>query len=82
MDPVKKVMKISAITILFGLLALVIGWFSIVVIDPVLMLQLREIAIVLLVLFFYSLIMDKFDEMEQKLRIISSSRKKRANLVP
>jgi hypothetical protein len=75
-------MKISAITILFGLLSLVIGWLSVIIIDPVLMVQLREIAIVLLVLFFYSLTMDKFDEMEQKIRIVSSGRKKRANLVP
>jgi hypothetical protein len=82
MDPLKEVMKISAITILFGLLSLVIGWLSVIIIDPVLMVQLREIAIVLLVLFFYSLTMDKFDEMEQKIRIVSSGRKKRANLVP
>jgi hypothetical protein len=81
MDPFKEVMKISAITILFGLLSLVIGWLSVIA-DPVLMVQLREIAIVLLILFFYSLTMDKFDEMEQKLRIVSSGRKKRANLVP
>ena len=81
MDPFKEVMKISSITILFGLLALVIGWLSIVA-DPVLMFHLRNIAIVLLVLFFYSLTMDKFDEMEQKIKIISSGRKKRANLVP
>jgi hypothetical protein len=82
MDPLKEVMKISAITILFGLLSLVIGWLSVIIIDPVLMVQLRELAIVLLVLFFYSLTMDKFDEMEQKIRIVSSGRKKRANLVP
>ena len=82
MDPFKEVMKISVITILFGLLALVIGWISVVVIDPVLMFQLREIAIVFLVLFFYSLIMDKIEEIEEKIRIISSGRKKQANLVP
>jgi hypothetical protein len=82
MDPFKEVMKISAITILFGLLAMVIGWISIVVIDPVLMFRLREIAIVFLVLFFYSLTMDKIEEMEEKIRIISSGRKKRVNLVP
>ena len=82
MDPFKEIMKISAITILFGLIALVIGWISVVVIDPILMFQLREIAIVLLVLFFYSLTMDKIEEMEEKIRIVSSGRKKRANLVP
>jgi len=81
MDPFRDVMKISAITILFGVLALVIGWFSVVA-DLPLMFHLREIAIVLLVLFFYSLIMDKIEEMEQKIRIISSGRKKRENLVP
>ena len=81
MDPFKEVMKISSITILFGLLALVIGWFSIIA-EPVLMFQLREIAIVFLVLFFYSLTTDKIEEVEEKIKIISSGRKKRANLVP
>jgi hypothetical protein len=81
MDPFKEVMKISPITIIFGILALVISWYSIVT-DPVLMIHLREIAIVLQVLFFYSLTMDKIDEMEQKIRIVSSGRKKRENLVP
>jgi hypothetical protein len=61
---------------------LVIGWISVVVFDPIHMIQLREIAIVLLVLFFYSLIMDKIEEIEDKIKIISSGRKKRSNLVP
>ena len=81
MDPFREVMKISAITILFGVLALVIGWLSVVA-DLPLMFYLREIAIVLLVLFFYSLTMDKIEEIEEKMRIISSGRKKRENLVP
>jgi hypothetical protein len=75
-------MKISAITILFGLLSLVIGWISVIIIDPILMIQLREIAIVLLVLFFYSLTMDKIEDIEQKIRIVSSGRKKRESPVP
>jgi len=82
MDPFKEVMKISAITMLFGLLALAIGWFSVIILDPVLMFQLREIAIVLLVLFFYSLTMDKIEEIEEKIRIVSAGRKKPARLVP
>jgi hypothetical protein len=81
MDPFKEVMKINAITIIFGLLALIIGWFSIVA-EPLLMLHLRDIAIVFLILFFYSLTMDKIKEIEEKIRILSSGRKKRANLVP
>ena len=81
MDPLKEVMKISTMTILFGLLSVVIGWFSIVA-EPVLMIQLREIAIVFLVLFFYSLLMDKIDEIEEQIKIISFVRKKRSNLVP
>jgi hypothetical protein len=81
MDPLKETMKISSITILFGLLSVVIGWFSIVA-EPALMIQLREIAIVLLVLFFYSLLMDKIDEIEEQIKIISSGRKNRSNLVP
>ena len=81
MDPLKEVMKISTITIIFGLLSVVIGWFSIIA-DPVLMVQLREIAMVLLVLFFYSLLMDKIDEIEEQMKIISSGKKKRSNLVP
>ena len=77
MDLFKEVMKISAITILFGLLSLVIGWISVIIADPVLMFHLREIAIVLLVLFFYSLTMDKIEDIEQKIRIVLSGRKKR-----
>ena len=50
MDPFKEVMKISSITIIFGLLSLIIGWFSVIIIDPVMKFHLREIAIVLLVL--------------------------------
>ena len=82
MDPFKEVMKISSITILFGLLALSIGWLSVVILDPVLMLGVREISIVLLVLFFYSLTMDKMEEIEEKIKIVSSGRKKPAKLVP
>ena len=82
MDPFKEVIKISAITILFGLLSLVIGWISVIIIDPVLMFQLREIAIVLLILFFYSLTMDKIEDIEQKIRIVSSGKKKQERLVP
>jgi hypothetical protein len=82
MGSFKDVMKISAITILFGLLSLVIGWISVIIIDPILMIQLREIAIVLLVLFFYSLTMDKIEDIEQKIRIVSSGRKKRESPVP
>lgn len=81
MNPFKGIMRISAITILFGLLALSLGWLSIVA-DLVSMLQLRQIAIVLLVLFFYSLTMDKIEELEEKIRIVASSRKKPAKLVP
>jgi len=82
MDPFKEVMKISSITILFGLLALSIGWLSVVILDPVLMLGVREISIVFLVLFFYSLTMDKMEEIEEKIKIVSSGRKKPAKLVP
>ena len=82
MDPFKEVMKISAITILFGLLALAIGWFSVIILDPILMLETREISIVLLVLFFYSLTMDKIEEIEEKIKIVSAGRKKPAKLVP
>ena len=82
MDPFKEVMKISMITILFGLLALAIGWLSVIILDPILMLEMREIAIVLLVLFFYSLTMDKIEEIEEKIKIVSSGRKKSAKLVP
>jgi hypothetical protein len=81
MDPLKEAMKISSITIIFGLLSVVIGWFSIIA-EPVMMIQLREIAIVLLVLFFYSLLMDKIDVIEEQIKIISSGSKKRSNLVP
>jgi len=82
MDPFKEVMKISAITILFGLLALTIGWLSVIILDPILMLEMREIAIVLLVLFFYSLNMDKIEEIEEKIKVVAAGRKKPAKLVP
>lgn len=82
MDPFKEVMKISAITMLFGLLSLTIGWLSAMAFDPILRLELGEIAIVLLVLFFYSLTADKIDEIEEKIKIVSTIRKKAAKLVP
>ena len=82
MDPFKEVMKISTITILFGLLALTIGWFSVIILDPILMLEMREISVVLLVLFFYSLTSDKIEEIEEKIKIVSAGRKKPAKLVP
>jgi len=82
MDPFKEVMKISTITILFGLLALAIGWFSVIILDPILMLEMREISIVLLVLFFYSLTSDKIDEIEEKIKVVAAGRKKPARLVP
>ena len=81
MNALKGTMKISAITILFGLLALSLGWLSVVA-DSISMLQLRQIAIVLLVLFFHSLAMDKIEEVEKKIMIIASTSKKPAKLVP
>lgn len=64
--------EISAITIIFGLTSLVTGWLSLFS-DLLGMIQLRQIAIVLLILFFYSLNSEEISDLEKK--ILDSEKK-------
>ena len=82
MDLFQTTSRLSVMSIIFGGLTLAIGWLIYVVKDPVNQLALGEAALVFLVLFFYSLAMDKMEEIEEKIKIVSSGRKKPAKLVP
>ena len=82
MDPFKTVSKISIPTIIFGVLVMLLGWLITATSNPVFQLQLGEVALVFLSLFFYSLTMDKMEEIEEKIKIVSAGRKKPARLVP
>jgi len=61
---------------------MLLGWSITATSNPVFQLQLGEAALVFLSLFFYSLTMDKTEEIEEKIRIVSAGRKKPAKLVP
>ena len=82
MDPFKTASKISIPTIIFGVLVMLLGWSITATGNPLVQLQLGEAALVFLSLFFYSLTMDKTEEIEEKIRIVSAGRKKPARLVP
>jgi uncharacterized membrane protein len=83
MDPFKTVSKISIPTIIFGVLVLVLGWLTTATGNPIIQLQLGEVALVFLSLFFYSLYSDKMAEMEEIMKIIAGSRRSpKAKLVP
>ena len=82
MDPFKTVSKVSIPTIIFGVLVMLLGWSITETSNPVFQLQLGEAALVFLSLFFYSLTMDKIEEIEEKIKIVSAGRKKPAKLVP
>ncbi len=82
MDPFKTASKISIPTIIFGVLVMLLGWSITATSNPVFQLQLGEAALVFLSLFFYSLTMDKMEEIEEKIKIVSAGRKKPAKLVP
>jgi len=76
------VSKISIPTIIFGVLVMLLGWLITATSNPIFQLQLGEAALVFLSLFFYSLTMDKMEEIEEKIKIVSAGRKKPAKLVP
>lgn len=62
-----KETKINEVTVVFGLLSLLIGWLSLFS-DLLGMIQLRQIAIVLLILFFYSLTSDEISALEMRMK--------------
>lgn len=82
MDPFKTVSKISIPTIIFGVLVMLLGWSITATSNHIFQLQIGEAAIVFLSLFFYSLTIDKMEEIEEKIKIVSAGRKKSAKLVP
>lgn len=82
MDPFEAVKKISISTIIFGILTLLIGWSVTQIYDVILRLEIGVIALVFLVLFFYSLVMDRISQMEEKMIILSGKRERSEKLVP
>jgi len=82
MDPFEAVKKISISTIIFGVLTLLIGWSVTQVSDYILRLEIGVIALVFLALFFYSLVMDRISQMEEKMIILSGKRERSEKLVP
>lgn len=82
MDPFEGVKKISISTIIFGILTLLIGWSVTQIYDVILRLEIGVIALVFLVLFFYSLVMDRISQMEEKMIILSGKREQSEKLVP
>ena len=82
MDLFQTTSRLSVMSIIFGGLTLALGWLIYVVKDQVAQLALGEAALVFLVLFFYSLVMDKIEEMEEKIKIVSAGRKNQEKLVP
>lgn len=82
MNPFEAVKKISISTIIFGILTLLIGWSVTQIYDVILRLEIGVIALVFLVLFFYSLVMDRISQMEEKMIILSGKRDRSEKLVP
>lgn len=83
MDPFESVKKISISTIIFGILTLLIGWSVTQIYDPILRLEIGVTALVFLVLFFYSLVMDRISHIEERMNIISQEKRQaKAKLVP
>lgn len=82
MNPFEAVKKISISTIIFGILTLLIGWSVTQIYDVILRLEIGVTALVFLVLFFYSLVMDRISQMEEKMIILSGKRDRSEKLVP
>ncbi len=83
MDPFESVKNISISTIIFGVLTLLIGWSVMQIYDPILRLEIGVTALVFLVLFFYSLLLDRISQIEERMNIISQEKRQaKAKLVP
>lgn len=83
MDPFKTASKISIPTIIFGVLVLILAWLITATSNPILQLQLGEVAHVFLALFFYSLVSNKVTEIEEIMKIIAEGKRSpKAKLVP
>lgn len=74
MDLFEKTSRISVPTMIFGTLALVFGWLVTGTQNPIAQLQLGEIALTFLSLFFYALARDEAEQArpsEKKKRVVS-----------
>ncbi len=69
MDPFRTASKISVPTAVFGVFTLILGWMTGEITDQIAQLQLGEIALVFLALFFFSLLSDRIQEIEEKLSL-------------
>lgn len=81
MDPFLEARKLSVPAIVFGALALSLGWLIYVAADPLIRLMLGETALVFLVLFFYELVTDRIEDLEQKIEMLSTRGKNPGNPV-
>lgn len=74
MDLFEKTSKISTPTMIFGTLALIFSWLVTGTPDPIAQLQLGEIALTFLSLFFYALSRDEAEQtrpLEKEKRVSS-----------
>jgi len=65
MDLFEKTSKLNVPTMVFGTLTLIFGWLVTSTQDPIAQLQLGEIALTFLSLFFYALAKDEIAEREE-----------------
>jgi len=83
MNPFEAVKKISISTIMFGILTRLIGWSVTQIYDVILRLEISFIALFFLVLFFYSLLLDRISQIEERMKIISQEKwEAKVKLVP
>ena len=83
MDPFKAANKLGIPTIIFGVLVLILGWLITATGNPLVQLQLGEVALVFLSLFFYSLLSDKIAAIEEGMKVLSQGKREaKAKLVP
>lgn len=74
MDPFRTASKISVPTAVFGVFTLILGWMAGEISNSIAQLQLGEIALVFLALFFFSLLSDRIQEIEEKLSFIGEKK--------
>lgn len=76
MDLFKKTSEISVSSIVFGFLTLISGWMITEISNQITQIQIGEIALVFLSLFFFSLVSYRIQELEGK--IIPELKEKRS----
>ena len=70
MDPFQTVNRLSIPSMVFGAATLVLAWLIMATSEPILQLQIGEVAVVTLSLFFYSLASDRISMVEENMKIL------------